>query len=255
MKNIKSLLMLALMSIVFASCNNDPLQAGVEALKGSMPVALGEGQSINDLSYEAGNLTLNVTLPDENNNFEAIQKDGQSIATAIAYFVFGDKGALNTLTPLVKDANAGITIKFTGATTKKSFEGKIAAADAAKLAEAPSADVVLANKIAIDNLSGPYDVNDDGSIKVAPTAIDGDNVVYTLNVDNAKFDGKLSAKELKSFFVNVFTDPTIDAVSGELDLVKAAGKGAKWIYKNADNGKELTSTFSAEEVKALKVSK
>jgi len=248
--------MLALMSIALVGCNSDPLKAGVEALKGSLPVKLGEIATIDDINSAEGVVTLNVSVAEaEGSDFDALSKDSKNITNGIAYLVLGNKGALNSLASLIKEANAGVNIKFTGANSKKSFEGKLAAAEAAKLVETPSADMALANKIAIDNLGGPYDVNEDGDIKTGLTAIDGDNVVYTLNVSPAKFDGKLDVKELKKFFTGVFTDPTIAGVSDELELVKAANKGAKWIYKNVESGKELTFTFTAEEVKALEVSK
>nr|MBP7473557.1 hypothetical protein [Prevotella sp.] len=252
MKNIKSFLLLALLSIIMVSCGgNDPLKTQVDAInsKGQIPYQITEWATVSELQYNEGMLAIGITINETDLvTIDKIQKNSKDVTAALANFIFGTKGSLNSLAPLIKQTKSAISIKLTGSNSKKTVEETISPAEAAKFAAATTPDVALKTRLAMDNLTTPYDVND--FVKQDARTLDGDKMVFTLLVKSSSFDGKLSGKELKKFLISIFTDPT-DPVSDYPALLVAAKKGAKWIYKNEDSGAQLTSEFTVDELSGL----
>lgn len=250
MKKLKSILLLALMSLVFVSCGgNDPLKSQVSGIQSQIPFKITEWATVSEVQYSDGMLALGITINETDIvTMDKIEKNSKEVTAALANFIFGTKGSLNALAPSIKQTNAAITVKITGSNSKKTVEGTISAADAAKYADAASPLTTLQTRLSMDNLTTPYEIND--FVKQDARSIDGDNVVFTLLIKGSSYDGKLSAKELKKFVVSIFTDPT-DPVSDYPTLLLGAKKSAKWVYKNEDTGAELSTVIPVEELSDL----
>lgn len=246
MKKLKSVFMLAVAVLMLAACSSSQLKTQTDGLKGSLPYKIGDVANVSSMDVADGVLTVEVTVSENNGKVSDLKADSKDLANCFAQLLFGSKGSFKDLAPYIKNENASVKIKFVGSSSKESFEGTLSAAEAAKLSEAPSAEQELRNKIALANMTCPYPINDD--VRLQKRKVDGDNVVFTLSINHAKYDGKLDQKELKKFFTSIFTDN-----EGEMAAtVAAAGKGAKWVYEDADdNSKSKTYTFTPDEVKAI----
>lgn len=251
MKNLKSLLLMLVATVFMTSCGGgDPLKPVVDGLASQLPFPVTQWTKVSGLESGEGKLDVNLTVTENDLlTIDNIQKGGDAVGKALGSTLFAEGGPLNkALAALMKENNTAVTLKLKGSASGKTYEAKIAAADVAKFAGAYAPEEKLNNRIVLDNLTCPYEVND--AVQEAARSIDGDNVVFTLLIKGSSYDGKLSNKELKDFVTCIFTDPS-DGVSDYIALCQAANKGAKWIYKNADTGAQLTSTFTVDELKKL----
>lgn len=250
MKKIKWLFSFLTSVLLLIGCGGqNVLQQQLVGIKEQMPFKITEWATVSDIGYADNTLTVNITVSEgEQLTMARFKENSADITKALGDFIFGSKGSLHSLAPAIKATNTAVCLKLIGSSSKETVECKVPAAEAARWADGTSALEQLQTRITMDNLTIPYDVNE--FLKHAPRTIEGDDVVITLLVKGSSFDKNLSSKELKKFFTEIFTDPT-DGVSDYAALCIAAGKKAKWVYKNESSGAQLTYTFGLEELKQI----
>ena len=251
----KNLLLVTLVAFIasLVSCGESKIEKMVDSLNNECPISMGVIGEITDVEYENGNVVFNCSVNETLVNIDALNENPDLMKRNIKTVFNNPNGETKELIDMLIEENSGIVYRYTGKESGKVTSITLSSADITDInnnsTEEYNPETALEDQVETANAQCPIIIAD--GMTTTHIAIEGDYVVYNVDVDESMYSIKTldsNKAQVKKNMIQEFngnSDPTIKLF---INFCKEANKGVAYKYIGNSSGKICMIKISYSEL-------
>lgn len=231
------------------------LEAQAELVNAECPVDLGAVGSLSCVSYRHGDLVLEFEVSEEEVNVDSLRANIEMVKQNAVEFLNHSTGTVAEMFKLLKEENAGLTIRYKGMKTGNELQIGLSPEEVKSISRRPAkpqaVEESLSTRINLTNAQLPVEIK--AGMFLTQIRLEDKNVVYTVSVDEGQYSIDLlkgNCKDMKGILIAAMrvNDP---AMKNFLTACKDSGRGIVYEYVGEKSKKNFQIEIAHKELQTI----